>query len=466
MKKIILSFLLITTSFQVFSQSKTKLFTDDAFLFYVRKYHPVAKQAKIIIDKAKADILSSRGAFDPLLYSYLDEKNFNDVNYYSFLDAGLKIPTWYGLEFKTAINQNAGNYLNPEDKLPANGLFQAGVNVSLLQGLVIDERRAALKKAKVMLNYSTAEQELVLNDLILEAMTAYWEWARDYQLYTIQLQAEALAQQRFVSLKQSYIQGDLPAIDTLESFMQYQLRSYNVIDAFQKLQESRLKLSTYLWYENDSPLEITDSLTPPDVRTLEVVLKVDSIVNTVSTINANNPFLKQYDFKIQALEIDRKLKIEKLKPKLDFNYNLINEPINPMPFNALNINNAKWGMSFSYPLFIRKERGDLKVAGLKIREADLGRELKRYELNNKLNAVVIEQRNVRRQIDLYRVLAENFQRMLNAEIDKFNNGESSVFLINTREINMIQAQVSFVNINAKYQILNYKRRWIEGTLFQ
>jgi len=466
MKKIIFSFLLIVTSFQVFSQSKTKLFTDDAFLFYVRKYHPVAKQAKIIIDKAKADILSSRGAFDPLLYSYLDEKNFSDKNYYSFLDAGLKIPTWYGLEFKTAISQNAGNFINPEDQLPPNGLFQAGVNISLLQGLVIDERRAALKKAKVMLNYSTAEQELLLNDLILEAMTAYWEWARDYQLYNIQLQAEILAQQRFISLKQSYVQGDLPAIDTLESFMQYQLRSYNVIDAFQKLQESRLKLSTYLWYENDMPLDITDSLTPPDVRRVEVVTKVDSIVNTSSTINANNPFLRQYDFKILALEIDRKLKIEKLKPKLNVNYNLINEPINPIPFDGLNMNNAKWGMSFSYPIFIRRERGDVKVAGLKIREADLGRELKRYELTNKLNAVLIEQRNVRRQIDLYRVLAENFQRMLSAEIDKFNNGESSVFLINTREINLIQAQVSFVNINAKYQILNYKRRWIEGTLFQ
>jgi hypothetical protein len=56
--------------------------------------------------------------------------------------------------------------------------------------------------------------------------------------------------------------------------------------------------------------------------------------------------------------------------------------------------------------------------------------------------------------------------MLNAEVDKFNNGESSVFLINSREINLIQAQISFVNINAKYQTLYYKRKWIEGTLFQ
>jgi outer membrane protein TolC len=466
MKKISLGFIFIFFITTAFAQRNKIEFSDEAFLFYVKKYHPIAKQAKIILEKANAELLSSKGGFDPVLYSYLDEKNFNDKNYYSLLDAGLKIPTWYGLEFKTGFNQNAGNYLNPENELPYNGLFQAGVNISLLQGMIIDERRASLKQARIMLNYSAAEQELLLNDLILDAMSAYWLWVKDYQQYQIQLQAAQLAQQRFVSLKQSYVQGDLPAIDTLESYMQYQLRSYNVLEANQNLQESKLKLSTFLWYENDQPLELTDSLIAPDLTQIKLIAKVDSLIGNTTSINSNHPFIRQYDFKISALEVDRKLKLEKLKPKLNVNYNLINEPINPIPFDGLNMQNAKWGLSFSYPIFTRKERGDLKVAGLKIRETDLSRELKRYELSNKLNAVIIEQNNLRNQIVIYRSLVENFQRMLSAEIDKFNNGESSVFLINTREINLIQAQVSFVNINAKYQTLYYKRKWIEGTLFQ
>jgi outer membrane protein TolC len=248
--------------------------------------------------------------------------------------------------------------------------------------------------------------------------------------------------------------------------MQYQLRLYNTFEAQQNLQESRLKMSTYLWYENNQPLEITDSLLAPDLTQAALIGKVDSLIGNTTMISSNHPFLKQYDFKIKALEIDRKLKVEKLKPKLNVNYNLINEPLNPIPFDGLNMQNTKWGLSFSYPIFIRKERGDLKIAGLKIIETDLSRELKRYDLNNKLNAVIFEQNNLRNQITVYRSLVENFQRMLNAEVDKFNNGESSVFLINSREINLIQAQISFVNINAKYQTLYYKRKWIEGTLFQ
>jgi outer membrane protein TolC len=466
MKKLIFALVLSLNAAFVFSQTQQKQFTEDAFLFYVKKFHPIAKQAKILIDKANAEILSSRGGFDPILYSYLDEKNFTDKNYYSLLDAGLKIPTWYGLEFKTSFNQNSGNYLNPDNELPYNGLFQAGVNISLLQGMVIDERRAALSTAKVMLSYSTAEQELLLNDLILEAITTYWQWVKDYQQLNIKQQAAKLAFDRFNSLKGSYEQGDLPAIDTLESYMQYQLRLYNTFEAQQNLQESRLKMSTYLWYENNQPLEITDSLLAPDLTQAALIGKVDSLIGNTTMISSNHPFLKQYDFKIKALEIDRKLKVEKLKPKLNVNYNLINEPLNPIPFDGLNMQNTKWGLSFSYPIFIRKERGDLKIAGLKIIETDLSRELKRYDLNNKLNAVIFEQNNLRNQITVYRSLVENFQRMLNAEVDKFNNGESSVFLINSREINLIQAQISFVNINAKYQTLYYKRKWIEGTLFQ
>lgn len=466
MKKIFFFLVLLLSIEQGFSQNSIKEFSSDAFLFYVKKYHPISKQATILIQKAKAEVLSSRGAFDPILYSYLDEKNYSDKNYYSLLDAGLKIPTWYGLEFKTGFSQNSGNYLNPENELPYNGLFQAGVNISLLQGMVIDERRASLRKAKVMLNYSTAEQQLLLNDLILEAMTAYWQWVKDYQQLSIQEQAARLAFERFGSLKQSYLQGDLPAIDTLESYMQYQSRLYNTIEAQQNLQESRLKMSTYLWYENDQPLEITDSLRAPDLTQTALLLKVDSLTQNTPTISASHPYLKQYEYKISALEIDRKLKIEKLKPKLNVNYNLINEPLNPIPFDGLNMQNTKWGLSFSYPIFIRKERGDLKVVGLKIREADLSRDLKRYELTNKLNAVIVEQRNLRNQITIYGSLVNNFQRMLDAEIEKFRNGESSVFLINTREINLIQAQVSFVSINAKYQTLYYKRKWIEGNLYE
>ncbi|MFN5704617.1 MAG: hypothetical protein ACK45U_02065 [bacterium] len=56
--------------------------------------------------------------------------------------------------------------------------------------------------------------------------------------------------------------------------------------------------------------------------------------------------------------------------------------------------------------------------------------------------------------------------MLNAELTKFNNGESSVFLINSREIALIQAQLSLISLTAKYQQLYVKKRWAVGNLYE
>jgi hypothetical protein len=141
---------------QLNAQDSTVVFGPNAFLYYLKNFHPVAKQSNLILENAKSNLLKSRGGFDPKLYSNIDEKNFDDKSYYSFLDAGLKIPTWYGIEFKTNFQQNTGVNLNPENQMPYNGLAQVGVDFSLLQGLYIDEN-VSFADLKQTLNFFAKE---------------------------------------------------------------------------------------------------------------------------------------------------------------------------------------------------------------------------------------------------------------------------------------------------------------------
>lgn len=451
---------------QLNAQDSTVVFGPNAFLFYLKNYHPVAKQSNLIIENAKSNLLKSRGGFDPKLYSNLDEKNFDDKNYYSFLDAGLKIPTWYGVEFKTNFQQNTGVNVNPENKMPYNGLAQVGVDFSVLQGLYIDERRTALKRAKLFLKYSNFEQQALLNDLILEGMTAYWNWVAAFYQLEVQRQAVQLSFVRYQSIKSSYILGDQPAIDTLESYIQYQTRLYARIQSEQNLVEKQLLLSTYLWNENDEPLEISSKIIAPKYNDNQNLKLVDSIINTVYVVSEQHPELKKYEFKLLDLELERKLKAEKLKPNLDVKYNFLNEPVNSVPWDGLNSQNIKWGVTFSYPILLRKERGDLQQTKIKIKETDWLRDLKKLELQNKLNTIQSELVNTQNQLQLYNSVVVNYQAMLNAELSKFLNGESSVFLINSREIALIQAQLSLISLTAKYQQLYVKKRWAVGNLYE
>lgn len=451
---------------QLNAQDSTVVFGPNAFLYYLKNFHPIAKQSNLIVQNAKSNLLSSRGGFDPKLYSNIDEKNFDDKNYYSFLDAGLKIPTWYGIEFKTNFQQNAGVNLNPENQMPYNGLAQVGVDFSVLQGLYIDERRTALKRAKLFLKYSNFEQQALLNDLILEGMTAYWNWVAAYYQLEVQRQAVQLSFVRYQSIKSSFILGDQPAIDTLESYIQYQTRLYSKIESEQNLIEKQLILSTYLWNDNDEPLEISSKIIAPAYNDRQNLRLVDSIINTVYVVSEQHPELKKYEFKLLDLELERKLKAEKLKPNLDVKYNLLNEPVNSVPWDGLNTQNIKWGVTFSYPILLRKERGDLQQTKIKIKETDWLRDLKKLELQNKLNTIQSELVNTQNQLQLYNSVVVNYQAMLNAELSKFNNGESSVFLINSREIALIQAQLSLISLTAKYQQLYVKKRWAAGNLYE
>jgi hypothetical protein len=104
----LLSNLILTPSFGQSSLSAQQ------FIDIVKQYHPVAKQANILIDRAKAEALSARGGFDPTFYVETDQKTFNGKEYYAYVNPELKIPTWYGIEIKTGIENNTGTFTSPE----------------------------------------------------------------------------------------------------------------------------------------------------------------------------------------------------------------------------------------------------------------------------------------------------------------------------------------------------------------
>lgn len=53
-----------------------KMMAPAQFIDWVRKFHPVARQAAILVDQSRAELLSARGMFDPLVYFNNDQKNF------------------------------------------------------------------------------------------------------------------------------------------------------------------------------------------------------------------------------------------------------------------------------------------------------------------------------------------------------------------------------------------------------
>ena len=56
----------------------------------------------------------------------------------------------------------------------------------------------------------------------------------------------------------------------------------------------------------------------------------------------------------------------------------------------------------------------------------------------------------------------NYQSLLDAETEKFRVGESSIFLLNSREQKLIEAQMKLNKLQSEFQKLKWKLRGANG----
>ncbi|MFT5751029.1 MAG: outer membrane protein TolC [Dokdonia sp.] len=440
-----------------FAQSNTSLLertlSFEEYLGYVKQHHPLLKQANLQLSVGEANLLKARGGFDPQVEVDYDRKKFKETEYFDQLNATFKIPTWYGIEFKANFEENTGEFLNPSLNVPEGGLYSAGVSFSLAQGFLINERMAMLKQARFFIDQTAAQRDLLVNDLIFQASKTYFEWIEASNEQKIYGNFLRNAELRFQGVKRSVEEGDKAAIDSTEAKIIFQTRRLNLEAARLKTRKAALKASNFLWL-NDVPLEIEEDIVPilPDNSIIESSLYLEGITNDPEMV-ANHPKLRSLNAKVEGLEVERSLKRNKLLPKLDVQYNFLTPTADQ--FNSFNTANYKGGVNFSVPLFLRKERGDVRLANLKLQEVTFERVATSLALQNKIAAVNAEIASLQEQNSLIDGIVINYETMLTAEERKFELGESSLFLINSREQKLIEAtlkanalQVEFLNANA------------------
>lgn len=438
----------------------------DEYLQWVIDYHPVSRQANLLRDQAESGLRIARGAFDPKWYADWTYKSFDGKNYYNLGESGIKLPTRLGWEIKGAYKIASGTFLNPENNLPAIGQAVAGIRIPLLQGMITDPRRTALAQAKIMVDANEAARFNALNDLLAEAIKAYWDWALAYGQLEIARQATEIAGIRLDGLRESYLAGDKPAIDTLETYIQLQTRQFELAQASVSLQNSSLFLSNFLWGENESPLQLGDQAVPQDIQTLSAAsIPFPNQDSLFQMLVSSHPVLQQYRLKQDILTLDRRLQVEMLKPRIDVEYNLLGNGLD-LVGQSLFLDNYMIGLSAEFPLFLRKERGKLEMTDLKLLDNQYTLQQKQLELNNKFNAYFNELVNLRDQIALYESVSNNYVALLDAEMIKFRLGESSIFLVNSRENKLIETQLKLVELKAKYLKNRYQVLWAAGVLPQ
>ena len=129
-------------------------------------------------------------------------------------------------------------------------------------------------------------------------------------------------------------------------------------------------------------------------------------------------------------------------------------------------NNYKYGIIFYMPLRLSQGRGDYKLAKLKIKETQLQQNTKQNEIVNKVTTYYNQLVNYKIQVNNLQRNYQNYYRLQQAEETRFFNGESSLFLINTRETKALETFIKLAEVTAKYNKTAQAVQWAAGQLWR
>jgi len=432
-----------------------KQFSKEELLNVVKQFHPIAKQAMIDVKIAEAGITSARGLFDPVISTVTEQKEWQGITYYDQQQTNLSIPVWYGININTGSETIRGDKINPEET--KGSINYVSVSVPLIQNFIIDKRKAIIQQSKLLREETDANRRKIINDLLYEAIAAYWEWWEQHKTLEIIKGSVKNAEQRLQMVRNAYLLGERPAVDTIESLAQLETLRQNEAEAMMELLRKRLTVSLYLWTKDETPYELPEDVAPAEPRNEMIVL--DSVLSSAGL----HPEMQAYEYKLRSLSIERKLKLQALVPAVNFKYNHSGTEIAQTITGAWN-NNYRLGLSVAIPLRFSEARGDYRAAKLKLNQVKLAQDNKLLQLQNKVKQYYTEWQQAIQQLAIQKTLVNHFTALQKAEETRFFNGESSMFLVNVREIKKLEAIQKRIAFEAKQQKSSAAILWAAALL--
>ena len=142
--------------------------------------------------------------------------------------------------------------------------------------------------------------------------------------------------------------------------------------------------------------------------------------------------------------INYRLKKESLKPNVKLKYNALANNQGTGTIADYSSENYYWGAQLSYPIFTRKERGNLEIARVKLEDAEVKLVGKKENIRYKIVSTYNALSSLQEQLEVQEESVMLYNELLKSEITLFDIGESSMFILNTREQNLIDAKIKLI----------------------
>src|SRR5210317_702493 len=434
----------------------------------IHNNHPLVVSSRMESARGMATLRKSRGAFDPRFQIETGGKSQEYVNQfgnpgkftYEKEGAHLSLPTRSPVKIESGYESGRGNLVNGESYTLKGGLRYAGISIPVLKGLITDERRTTLAQSKLFKNQSIENQKIQLLNLSEVVWKDYVLWFIAFQQRNAYATGAQLSLERQEALRELFKAGGCNGMDTLENYIQLELFRTREKEWRVNTTKQRLQLSRHLWNYNDNTNEWSALGIREDTEPSEDFFNyLDSLFlsNKPNAIDVSIiPDINSLNFSVEQQRLNYKLKKWNLLPTFDLKYQQLFG--NTFQDYALG-SDRRFGLNFSTPLFLRKERGEMKIAQIKWQQEAIKYQFKQNETKLKL-AALYQQGEIYKDVYEHLKNVENgYLKLFKLEKNKFDSGDGTVFLLNTRENRYLNARVKTIEQKSKYlnTLIDYLR---------
>ena len=432
--------------------------TLDAFLDQVLQANPEARALRLEDDRAAAQLLDARGAFDPHLVSGYEYKTQADADKLNVLRSGVTMPFDVPMSPNLMLDyrRGLGSSIDPSVATSSVGEARFGVSVSPLSGFSTDKQRAALRKARLEPRRADAVQARKRNRLLLNATRAFWTWVEARRTLQINRDLLELATRRRDFVVRRARAGEAAAIDSVEAQLAVANREGKVASAVRKAEQAGVKLAVFLWNEDGTPRPLAHA---PPALPAQMAAAVDTAQAAVDTALRRRPELQEVAVKQRKTRIEQRLARQQLRPDVKLEAQVVSYDQSP-----LNVSDVKVGFKIDQPLFFRGSRSEAERAQIETQELRFKQTLTERKVEADVEAARVALRQARRRMEAAERRVQLAEQLQQAEQRRFELGESTLFLVNQREQAFAEAREE--RVAARIEMLKARAtfRWATGTI--
>lgn len=351
---------------------------------------------------------------------------------------------------------NSENTFTSGEVQSASGIHTERYNASIGADYILyngESRKYNFRKFQESLNISELQSRFVIENVIVNIFSSYYEVARLTQNETTQKETLDISRERLLRAQYTFEYGQNTQLDVLNAEVDYNNDSINYLNIVQQLNNEKRNLNLFMGREVNTPFSIDTEIKYTKGLSREAILE-KALISNVAVLQQNG--------KLRSAEYDIKINKGANKPTvgLNTNYGWNQNILGATSFvESQNSSALSYGASVSWNIFdgaqsVRRQNNRILLENQKLGMSRLKLNLNR-DVNNAWSVY---------QTALFVLNAQKKNLTTNERNFSRTKEQQSLGLITSIEFR--QAQLNLLNAKLNYNQAKYSAKNAELALLQ